>query len=192
MKRRMKINFSLLLHVYRWIVLGLLCGCTFSSTNALASDVAFKDLHVKWLESVLAHEPTADPRSDTDQLRPLNVNDGELILEQDLDQAGQGWQLGGGLIDVVERGSIKYLLYGRTSQFFDAGTLNNAPDSSRTLREFILVRKTPQEKQILEVSEPNKSVSQILLGLRETDDAFEVIQHLPSGECAVIWSSTLK
>lgn len=179
------------------IILVLLSFMTFAmrSVESTRESTYYDSLDNKWQKEALSKDPSRDPRSDNDQLRPVVNYDGELIavnsfgLESQRPSSGKGWQLAGGVVDIILHRNSKYILYGRRNLRYKNGLWNNVIDTKRSFEDYLVVKRTGNNAEILIHKKLIPATSQILIGSRHTNnaDGFEIIQN-SQGLPQVIWS----
>lgn len=182
-------RFIFLNQVLLALVLSLIAG------SALASQFeGYDELDKKFRQKIMEIEPGKDPRSDSDQLRPVMNYDVEIVQFHNFKKAksgpiGEGWQLGGSIADVLVHEGFTYILYGRENLYYRAGLWNNVLDTEYSYQDYLVVKYEGNNSEILKQSRLIPTTSQVRIGLRKTDDGkgFEVIQNSASGKLDVIW-----
>lgn len=162
---------------------------TLAASTELPEGDVYKSLHTQWLDKTLSLRVEADPRLDTDQLRPIVNYDRDIVEVRSTDVGRRwllvdaGWQLVGGLVDLVETQTATYLLIGRQSLYYKGGLWNNILDSSQSFDEFFLIKRDEGQLRLIAAKRVDTKMSQILLGLRVMpgNDGLEVVQNSPSG-----------
>ena len=157
--------------------------------------INYDSLNDKWQIEALSKEPFRDPRSDSDQLRPVLNYDAEIIQIDSFEKerkgllVGEGWQLVGGVVDVIMHDDSKYILYGRRNLHYEAGLWNNVPDTYRSFEDYLVVKRKGNQAEVLIHKRLISTTAQILIGLRRSEDdgGFEVLQNSPSGRPQIIW-----
>ncbi|WP_143104273.1 hypothetical protein [Nitrosospira multiformis] len=165
------------------------------SGNVFASQFeGYDELDKKFRQKIIEIEPGKDPRSDSDQLRPVMNYDVEIIQFHNFKKAksgqvGEGWQLGGSIVDVLVHEGSQYILYGRENMYYRAGLWNNVLDTEHSYQDYLVVRHEGNQSEIIKRDRLIPTTSEIRIGLRKTNNGngFEVIQNSPSGQLKVIW-----
>lgn len=163
---------------------------------SLPEDINYDSLNEKWQKKALLQDPLRDPRSDSDQLRPVLNYDCEIIQIHSFAQehkellVGEGWQLVGGVVDVFTQNNSRYILYGRRNLRYETGLWNNVLNVDQSFEDFLVVKFENNQAEVLINKRLISTTAQILIGIRQTEDAsgFEVIQNSPSGQWQIIWS----
>ena len=158
--------------------------------------IDYESLNQKWQMEALSKSPVKDPRSDTDQLRPILNYDSEIIQihsfkkEQKRLIVGEGWQLIGGVVDIINHDSSMYILYGRKNLRYEAGLWNNVLNRDQSFTDYLIIKRKDNQAKVIISKKLIPTTSQILIGLRKTNDGkgFELIQNYPKGQTQIIWS----
>jgi hypothetical protein len=177
------------------IVLALILFAMYSVVSS-TEYINYDSLNDKWQIEALSKDPFIVPRSDSDQLRPVLNYDGEIIQIHSFEKkrkgllVGEGWQLVGGVVDVITHDDSKYILYGRRNLRYKAGLWNNVLDVARSFDDYLVVKRQDNQAELLINKRLLSTMSQILIGLRRTNngDGFEVVQNSLSGRPQIIWS----
>lgn len=161
-----------------------------------AENKSYNALSESWIQEVLSKDPVKDPRSDYAQLRPVLNYDSEIIQVHSFEKAqrsslvGEGWQLVGAVVDLIIHGDSKYVLYGRRNLYFRAGLWNNILDKDRSFEEYLVVKITGDQTELIIHKRLIATTAQILIGLRLASDngGFELLQNTQSGIPQSIWT----
>lgn len=172
------------------LVLWLLVAVSQSlgASSAMPESDTYKSLDAQWLDKVRSLRVEADPRRDTDQLRPTVNYDRDVVEVRSADSrrwllVGDGWQLVGSLIDLVEHRTGTYLLIGRQSLYYRGGLWNNRLDSSESFDEFFLFKRKDGQLRLIANERITTTMGQILLGLKVMpgNASLEIVQNSPDG-----------
>lgn len=183
---------------FSWIVLaGMFLAM--ASYFSLTEDENYNSLNKEWQMKAISKSSDRDPRSDTDQLRPVLNYDGGIIQvhgykkEKQGSPVGEGWQLAGAVVDIIVHEETKYILYGRNNLYYKAGLWNNVLDSVKSFQDYLVVKRNGDHSEVLINNRLVPTTSQILIGLRLSKDSegFEVIQN-SIGLPQIIWSFRFK
>jgi hypothetical protein len=158
--------------------------------------VNYDRLNDKWQTEALSKNPFRDPRSDSDQLRPVMNYDHEIIQVDSFAKkpkgllVGEGWQLVGAVVDVITHIDSKYILYGRRNLCFKGGLWNNVIDATRSFEDYLVVKRKGNQAEVLIHKRLIPTTAEILIGFRQTDNdgGFEVIQNSSLRRPQIIWS----
>ncbi len=161
-----------------------------------SAEANYDDLSSQWLGEALLQDLPQDPRSDSDQLRPVLNYDHDIIQIHSLEPEttrfllGEGWQLVGGVVDLITNDRATYVLYGRRNLRYQASFWNNVLDTNRSFDDYFVIKREADQAELLVHGRLASDHAQTFIGLRQTIDngGFEVIQNSPSGLPRSIWS----
>ncbi|BAZ49730.1 hypothetical protein NIES4103_23420 [Nostoc sp. NIES-4103] len=180
------------------LVLALIALTLFAmySVEATREYTNYDSLNNRWQIEALSKNPLRDPRSDSDQLRPVMNFDDEIIQIDNFEKkpkglfVGEGWQLVGAVVDMITHNDSKYILYGRRNLRFQGGLWNNVIDSTRSFEDYLVVKRQDNQAEVLINKRLIPTTAEILIGLRQTEDGggLEVIQNSSLGRPQIIWS----
>ena len=185
---------------FSWIVLAgifLAIAGYFSLAEDLTEDKNYNSLNKEWQMKAISESSGRDPRSDTDQLRPVLNFDGEIIQVHNFGKqgspVGEGWQLSGAVVDIIVHEEAKYILYGRENMYYKAGLWNNVLDPVKSFQDYLVVKRNGDYSEVLINNRLVPTTQQIFIGLRLSKDSegFELLQN-STGLPQIIWAFRFK
>lgn len=177
------------------IVITLICFFLLSGIFS-SKAINYETLNQKWKMEALSKVPVKDPRSDSDQLRPVVNYDNEIIQIHSFEKkrnwvrVGEGWQLVGGVVDIISHHDSIYILYGRKNLRYEGGFWNNVLNTAQSFQDYLVIKRQGNQAEVIIAKKLIPTTSQILIGLSKTDDGkgFQIIQTSPQGQLHIIES----
>lgn len=151
-----------------------------SRQNVVEERAQFNRLDKEWLAKALsANLEQKDPRRDDDMLATASGYWGEVISANYYENSGgAGWQISGGIVDLVKKEDVTYALYGRQVGRYEFGVWNNVLDPERSFDSLFLIKYEDGQAELLDSRYLGPRNSQIFVGLRlDESGAIETLQN---------------